>query len=137
MPRRAHPETNRAAWGGPASANPRGGAVLDHEIRRPHLSASVFPARLRPASAHFGGWTSLLSQRVVLVVFMGSDQSQSKQESARCPLPLGGSARIRSAPQWGQVGRLAWPMAKILRRRAGPSTEQAIRQTYGCIGTVE
>ena len=29
-------------------------------------------------------------------------------------MPSGGSAKIRYAPQLGQVGRLAWPIGKIL-----------------------
>jgi hypothetical protein len=32
----------------------------------------------------------------------------------RCPLPPGGSARIKKAPQPGQVGRPASPMANNL-----------------------
>jgi hypothetical protein len=36
---------------------------------------------------------------------------QSKHWNVRKPLPPGGSARIKKAPQRGQVGRLAWPIA--------------------------
>ena len=58
--------------------------------------------------------SSLLSQPVVVSVFRGSGPSQSKHCNLRGPLPSGGSARIKSAPQLGQVGRLAWPMGRIL-----------------------
>jgi hypothetical protein len=33
-----------------------------------------------------------------------------------CPLPPGGSARIKKAPQPGQVGRSAWPIIEIYDR---------------------
>jgi hypothetical protein len=63
---------------------------------------------------YFGGCSSLLSQPVACSVFRGSGPSQSKHWGLRCPLPSGGSARNKSAPQLGQVGRLAWPMGRIL-----------------------
>jgi hypothetical protein len=64
--------------------------------------------------SYFGGCSSLLSQPVACSVFRGSGPSQSKHWGLRCPLPSGGSARNKSAPQLGQVGRLAWPMGRIL-----------------------
>src|SRR5260370_35395321 len=60
---------------------------------------------------YFGGCNSLFSQPVALSVFSGSGPSQSKHWNVRCHLPLGGSARIKKAPQWGQVGPLACPIA--------------------------
>ena len=72
---------------------------------------------LRP---YFGGCSSLLSQRITLSVFSGSSLSQSKHRNVRCPLPSGGSAKTRYAPQLGQVGRSAWPMARILPPVATP-----------------
>src|SRR3982074_1625558 len=53
-------------------------------------------------------------QPVALSVFMGSGPSQSKHWNVRCPLPPGGSARIKKAPQWGQVGRSACPMEEFV-----------------------
>ena len=64
----------------------------------------------RAGPAYFGGCSSPFNQPVALSVFSGSGPSQSKHWNVRCPLPLGGSARIKKAPQWGQVGRLACPM---------------------------
>jgi hypothetical protein len=66
------------------------------------------------AYLYFGGCSSLFSQRITLSVFRGSGRSQSKHWKVRCPLPSGGSAKTRYAPQLGQVGRSAWPMARIL-----------------------
>jgi hypothetical protein len=91
----------------------------------------------RSRSAHCGGRNSLLSQPVVLSVFMGSGRShsnrrlelpQSKQRSVRCPLPPGGSDSFKSVPQWRQVGRLAWPIAKILS-----SVPTSVNETSYCI----
>ena len=56
---------------------------------------------------YFGGCSSLLSQANTLSVFRGSGWPQSKHWNVRCPLPSGGSAKIKYAPQLGQVGRLA------------------------------
>jgi hypothetical protein len=62
---------------------------------------------------YFGGWSSLSSQPFTWPVFRGSGRSQSKHWNVRCPLPPGGSARIKKAPQPGQVGLSAWPIAPI------------------------
>ena len=59
---------------------------------------------------YFGGSNSPFNQPVALSVFNGSGRSQSKHWNVRGPSPPGGSARIKKAPQLGQVGRLAWPM---------------------------
>ena len=66
---------------------------------------------------HFGGCSSLFSQPVTPSVFSGSGPSQSKHWNVRGPLPPRGSARIKKAPQWGQVGRLAWPMQVFCDRQ--------------------
>jgi hypothetical protein len=84
------------------SADQRGQScplALGRELRRPY----------------FGGWSSLESHRSVSD-FRGSGRSQSRHWSVRCPLPLGGSARTKCAPQWGQVGRSACPMTAIWGR---------------------
>src|SRR5580693_6420444 len=60
---------------------------------------------LHGAPCYFGGCSSLLSQPIAFSVFRGSGPSQSKHWNLRCPLPSGGSARIKYAPQLGQVGR--------------------------------
>ncbi len=63
---------------------------------------------------YFGGCSSPFNQPVTLSVLSGSGRSQSKHWNLRSPLPPGGSARIKKAPQPGQVGRSAWPMTDIL-----------------------
>jgi hypothetical protein len=45
---------------------------------------------------------------------MGSGPSQSRHSNLRGPPPPGGSAKVRYAPQSGQVDRRAWPMGLIL-----------------------
>jgi hypothetical protein len=62
------------------------------------------------ACIYLGGCSSLLNQPATLSVFSGSAPSQSRHWNVRCPLPPGGSARIKKAPQWGQVGRSACPI---------------------------
>ena len=48
-----------------------------------------------------GGWSSLLSQPVATSEFSGSGRSQSRHCMMRLPLPPGGNARIKNAPQSG------------------------------------
>ena len=56
-----------------------------------------------------GGCSSpLFNHPVTLSVFSGSGPSHSKHWNVRLPLPPGGNARIRSAPQPGHFGRLVW-----------------------------
>src|SRR5258707_725151 len=74
---------------------------------------------------YFGGCSSPLSQPVTFSVFSGSEPSQSKHWNVRGPSPPGGSARIRKAPQPGQVGRSAWPMDAILPRLQNSSIKKA------------
>jgi hypothetical protein len=62
---------------------------------------------------YFGGCSSLFNQPVAASDFSGSGRSQSRHWNVRRPLPPGGSARIKKAPQPGQVGRSAWPMGTI------------------------
>src|SRR6267142_5884871 len=83
---------------------------------------SVLPNSVRPSSPE--------SQPVASSVFMGSGRSQSKHWNVRSPLPPEGSARIKSAPQLGQVGRLPWPMARILPP-VQPSVKQNQAQDLG------
>ena len=73
-----------------------------HQLRRPY---SFLGDAVQPSSP--------ASQPLTSSIFSGSGPSQSKHWNVRFPLPPGGSARIRNAPQPGQVGRSAWPMAKI------------------------
>ena len=54
-----------------------------------------------------GGWSSLLSQPVATSEFSGSGRSQSRHCMMRLPLPPGGNARIKNAPQSGRFGRSA------------------------------
>jgi len=74
---------------------------------RLRVHRNVSPSPRRP---YFGGCSSLFNQPVTLSVFSGSGPSQSKHWNVRCPLPPGGSARIKKPPQRGQVGRSACPM---------------------------
>jgi hypothetical protein len=67
-----------------------------------------------------GDPSSPSSQPNTLADSRGSGRSQSKHWNVRCPLPPGGSAKIRWAPHLGQVGRSACPIDLILpldRRR--------------------
>ena len=57
------------------------------------------------ARLYFGGCSSLLSQPVAASDFSGSGRSQSRHCMVRLPLPPGGNARIKKAPQSGHVGR--------------------------------
>src|SRR3981189_2495393 len=59
---------------------------------------------------YFGGCSSPCSQPVALSDLSGSGPAHSKHWNVRGPLPPGGSARIKKAPQPGQVGRSTWPM---------------------------
>lgn len=68
---------------------------------------------MRCLLAHLGGRSSLFSQPVAASDFSGSGRSQSRHWNLRCPLPPGGSARIKKAPQSGQVGLSAWPIITI------------------------
>jgi hypothetical protein len=70
------------------------------------VGGAAFPWR----ASYCGGRSSLESQRSASSDFRGSGRSQSRHWNVRRPLPPGGSARIKNAPQPGQVGRLAWPM---------------------------
>jgi len=70
---------------------------------------------------YFGGCSSPFNQPVAHSVFSGSGPSQSRHWNVRCPLPLGGSARIKNSPQWGQVGRLACPITISFRLSENPS----------------
>src|SRR5712672_2293358 len=94
--------------------------VVTNAVSLPHLSHTGmpgFPADsclyihehsaywTRIATYYFGGCNSLLNQRVTVSDSSGSGPSQLKHWNVRCPLPPGGSAKIRYAPQWGQVGR--------------------------------
>lgn len=63
--------------------------------------------------AHLGGRSSLFNQPAATSDFSGSGRSQSRHWNVRCPLPPGGSARIKKAPQSGQVGLSDWPIAVI------------------------
>src|SRR5258705_6118474 len=63
---------------------------------------------------HFGGCSPLSIQRIALSVFRGSGCSQAMHWRVRCPLPLGGSAKVRLAPHLGQVSRAGCPMAANL-----------------------
>jgi hypothetical protein len=74
---------------------------------------------------YFGGCSSLVSQRAALSVFSGSGPSQSKHWNVRGPLPPGGSARIKLAPQVGQVGLLAWPMEQFCQGTKCPSIRKS------------
>jgi hypothetical protein len=69
-------------------------------------------------AAYFGGCSSPFNQPVAFSVFSGSGPSHSKHWIVCGPLPPGGSARIKKAPQPGQVGRSAWPMIEIYDRQA-------------------
>jgi hypothetical protein len=60
--------------------------------------------------SYFGGCSSLFSQPVAFSDCSGSGSSQSRHWNVRRPLPPGGTARIKKAPQPGQVGRSARPM---------------------------
>jgi hypothetical protein len=59
---------------------------------------------------HFGGCSSPLNQPLVLSVFMGSGPSQLRHRNVRLVLPPWGSAQVRYAPQWGQIGLSDCPM---------------------------
>ena len=64
---------------------------------------------------YFGGRSSLFNQPLACLDLSGPGRSHSKHWYVRCPLPSGGSARINSAPQLGQVDLLASPMHQICR----------------------
>ncbi len=68
-----------------------------------------------------GGRNSLCNQPVTVSDLSGSGRSQSKHWNARRPLPPGGSARIKKAPQWGQVARSACPITISFRLSENPS----------------
>jgi hypothetical protein len=70
---------------------------------------------------YFGGCSSPFNQPVALSVFSGSGPSQSRHWNVRCPLPLGGSARIKNSPQWRQIGRLACAITISFRLSENPS----------------
>jgi hypothetical protein len=66
--------------------------------------------------SYFGGCSSLFNQPVTVSDLSGSGRSHSEHWNVRCPLPPGGNALIKTAPQWGQVGRSPWPMEQFCRR---------------------
>jgi hypothetical protein len=80
------------------SENERG-----HQLRRPYSSSGDLVRPNSPTSQPVAYWS-----------LRGSGRSQSKHRKVRRPLPPGGSARTRYAPQSGQVGRRACPMELIV-----------------------
>src|SRR3979490_220211 len=78
---------------------------------------------------YFGGCSSPCSQPVALSDLSGSGPSHSKHWNVRCPLPPGGSARIKKAPQWGQVGRSACPMEEFVAERILPEHDCSPKET--------
>src|SRR4051794_10552333 len=63
---------------------------------------------------YLSGCSSPCSQPVALSDLSRSGPSHPKHWNVRCPLPPEGSARIKKAPQWGQVSRLACPMVEFV-----------------------
>ncbi len=89
-------------------------AILDRRSTCKGAALDADWGQMRPfhspgPQVYFGGCNSPFNQRVAVSVFIGSGRSQSRHWSVRGPLPPGGSARSKCAPQWGQVGRSAWP----------------------------
>jgi hypothetical protein len=94
-----------------------GGLISQIDSAFGHTTVCTSIQETMPNIAHSGGRSSLLSQPVTVGVFSGSGRSHSKHWNVRGPLPPGGSARIKKAPQSGQVGSLALPIMAIFRPR--------------------
>jgi hypothetical protein len=77
---------------------------------RGFVPGQMYKSELKKATrerVYLGGCSSPLNQPVARSVFRGSRWSQYRHRNLGCPLPSGGGARIKKAPQWGQVGRSA------------------------------
>ena len=81
-------------------------STLETLIRRARIPRTYQAALLRRFS-------SLFNQPVTLSVFSGSGPLQSKHWNVRCPLPPGGSARIKNVVRPAKHGRsgCTWPQA--------------------------
>jgi hypothetical protein len=87
--------------------------------------AGIRSSLQRPLIAiYLGGCSSPFSQPITSSVLIGSGRSHSRHWNTRGPLPPGGSARIKKAPQPGQIGRSPVPMDTILPR------DQDVRQFH-------
>jgi hypothetical protein len=90
-------------------------ALLGHWRRLPYSRRTASQNVQIYFAAFVPAWpNSPRSQPDTWSDFKGSGRSQSKHWNVRGPLPPGGSARIRCAPQLGHVSRSAWSMLIIL-----------------------
>ena len=84
-------------------------------VDSPYVRESTLETLIRRATrrAYLGGCSSLFNQPVTISAFSGSGPSQSKHWNVRCPLPPGGSARIKNVVRPAKHGRsgCTWPQA--------------------------